>query len=182
MYSTHDEGKSVVAKRLIRTLKNNIYKHMTAVSKIMYIDKLDDIVNEHNNKYHRRIKMKPIDVKYNTYIYSIKEVNDKDPNFQVGDHVRISKNKKIFTKEYTPNRSEDVFVIKELNNTVPSTYVINDLNGDEKTIGRFYEKELQKASQKEFRIEKVIKRKGSKLYIKWKGYDNTFNSWLELIE
>ena len=182
MYSTHDEGKSVVAERSIRTLKNNIYKHMTAVSKIMYIDKLDDIVNEHNNKYHRRIKMKPIDVKYNTYIYSIKEVNDKDPNFQVGDHVRISKNKKIFTKEYTPNRSEDVFVIKELNNTVPSTYVINDLNGGEKTIGRFYEKELQKASQKEFRIEKVIKRKGSKLYIKWKGYDNTFNSWLELIE
>ena len=167
MYSTHDEGKSVVAERSIRTLKNNIYKHMTSVSKIMYIDKLDDIVNEHNNKYHRRIKMKPIDVKYNTYIYSIKEVNDKDPNFQVGDHVRISKNKKIFTKGYTPNRSEDVFVIKEVNNTVPLTYLINDLNGGEKIIGRFYEKELQKANQKEFRIEKVIKRKGSKLYIKW---------------
>ena len=182
MYSTHDEGKSVVAKRLIRTLKNNIYKHMTAVSKIMYIDKLDDIVNEHNNTYHRRIKIKPIDVKYNTYIYSIKEVNDKDPNFQVDDHVRISKNKKVFTKGYTPNRSEDVFVIKEVNNTVPSTYVINDFNGGVKIIGRFYEKEFQKASQKEFRIENVIKRKGSKLYIKWKGYDNSFNSWVELIE
>ena len=182
MYSTHDEGKSVVAKRLIRTLKNNIYKHMTAVSKIMYIDKLDDIVNEHNNTYHRRIKIKPIDVKYNTYIYSIKEVNDKDPNFQVDDHVRISKNKKVFTKGYTPNRSEDVFVIKEVNNTVPSTYVINDFNGGVKIIGRFYEKEFQKASQKEFRIENVIKRKGSKLYIKWKGYDNSFNSWAELIE
>ena len=182
MYSTHDEGKSTVAKRLIRTLRNNIYKHMTAVSKIMYIDKLDDIVNEHNNTYHRRIKIKPIDVKYNTYIYSIKEVNDKDPNFQVDDHVRISKNKKVFTKGYTPNRSEDVFVIKEVNNTVPSTYVINDFNGGVKIIGRFYEKEFQKASQKEFRIENVIKRKGSKLYIKWKGYDNSFNSWAELIE
>ena len=182
MYSTHDEGKSTVAKRLIRTLRNNIYKHMTAVSKIMYIDKLDDIVNEHNNTYHRRIKIKPIDVKYNTYIYSIKEVNDKDPNFQVDDHVRISKNKKVFTKGYTPNRSEDVFVIKEVNNTVPTTYVINDFNGGVKIIGRFYEKEFQKASQKEFRIENVIKRKGSKLYIKWKGYDNSFNSWAELIE
>ena len=103
MYSTHNEGKSVVAERFIRTLKNKIYKHMTAVSKNVYIDKLDDIVNEYNNTYHRTIKMKPIEVKDNTYIDSIKEVNDKDPKFKVGDHVRISKYKNIFAKGYTPN-------------------------------------------------------------------------------
>ena len=106
MHSTHNEGKSVVAERFIRTLKNKIYKHMTAVSKNVYIDKLDDIVNEYNNTYHRTIKMKPIEVKDNTYIDSIKEVNDKDPKFKVGDHVRISKYKNIFAKGYTPNRSE----------------------------------------------------------------------------
>ena len=117
MYSTHNEGKSVVAERVIRTLKNKIYKHMTSISKNVYIDKLGDIVNESNNTYHRAIKMKPIDV-------------------------------------------------------------INDLN-DEKIIGTFYEKELQKTNQEEFRIEKVIKRKGGKLYVKWKGYDSSFNSWID---
>ena len=91
--STHKEGKSVAAERFIRTLKNKIYKHMTSISKNVYIDKLDDIVNEYNNTYHRTIKMKPADVKDNTYIDFIKDVNDKDPKFQVGDHVRISKYK-----------------------------------------------------------------------------------------
>ena len=89
MYSTNNEGKSVVVERLIRTLKNKIYKHMTAVSKNVYIDKLDDIVNEYNNTYHRAIKMKPVDVKDNAYIDSSKEVHYKDPKFEVCDHVRI---------------------------------------------------------------------------------------------
>ena len=123
----------------------------------MYID-------EYNNTYHRAIKMKPIDVKDSTYINIDEEVNDKDPNFKVGDRVRISKYKKKFAKGYAPN-------------TVSWTYVINNLNG-EKIIGTFYEKELQKTNQQEFRIEKTIKRKGDKLYVKWKGYDNSFNSWI----
>ena len=91
MYSTHNEENSVVAQRFIRALKNKIYKYMTSVSKNVHIDKLDDIVNEHNNTYHRTIKMKPIDVKGNAYINIDKEVNDKNTNFKVGDHVRISK-------------------------------------------------------------------------------------------
>ena len=101
--------------------------------------------------------MKPADVKDNTYIDFKKEVNDKDPRFKVGDYVKISKFTNIFAKGYTPNWSEEVFIIKRVKNTVPWTYVINDLNG-EKVIGTFYEKELQKSSEKEFRIEKVIKR------------------------
>ena len=96
MFSIHNEGKSAVPERFIRTLKTKIYKYMTAISKNVYIDKLGNIVNEYNNTYHRTIKMKPVDVKDNTYIDFKKEVHDKDPKFKVGKHVRISKYKNIF--------------------------------------------------------------------------------------
>ena len=122
--------------------------------------------------------MKPFDVKDNIYFNFKKEVNDKNPEFKVGDHVRISKYKNIFAKRYIPNWSEEVFVAKKVRNTVPWTYVINNPN-DEEIIGTFYEKELQKTNQQEFRIEKVIKRKGDKVHVKWKGYDNSFNSWID---
>ena len=178
MHSIHNERKSVVAERSIRTLKTKIYKYLTLVSKNVYINKLYDIVGEYNNTYHRAINVKPVDVEDNTYIDLKKEVNDKDPKFKVGDYVRISKYKNIFAKGYTPNWSEEVFVIKKVKNTVPWTYVINDLNGEE-IIGIFYEKELQKTNQKEFRIVKVIKRKDDKLYVKWKGYDSSFTSWID---
>ena len=138
---------------------------MTSISKNVCIDKLDDIVKKYNNTYHTSIKMKPVDVKDNTYIDFKKEVNDKDPKFKVGDYVRISKYKNIFAKGYMPNWSEEVFVIKKVKNTVPWTYVINYFNGEE-ISGTFYEKELQKSNQHEFRVEKVIKRKGDKLYVK----------------
>ena len=151
MYSIHNEGKSVVAERFIRTLKTKIYKYMTSVSKNVYIDKLDDIVGQYNNTYHRTIKIKLVDVKDNSYIDFKKEVNDKDHKFKVGDHVRISKYKNIFAKGYTPNWSEEAFVIRKVQNTVPWTYVINDLNGEE-IVGTFYEQELQKTNQQEFRI------------------------------
>ena len=152
MYSTHNEGKSVAAERFIRTLKNKIYKYMTSIHDFN-IDKLDDIVDEYNNTYHRTIKMKPIDVKDNTYIDFEKEVNDRDPKFKVGDHVRISKYKNIFAKGYTPNWSEEVFVISKIENRVPWAYVINDLNGKEIT-GTFYEKELQKTNQKNLGLKR----------------------------
>ena len=119
MYSTHNEEKSVIAERFIRTLKNKTYKYMTSISKNTYIDKLDDIVDEYNNTYQRSIKMKPIDIKDNTYIDFEKDVNNTDPKFKVGGHVRISKYKNIFTKGYMPNWSEEVFIIKKIKNTVP---------------------------------------------------------------
>ena len=165
MYSTNNEGRSVIAERFIRTIKNKIYKYMTLISKNVYIDKLDDIVKKCNNTYHTSIKMKPVDVKDNTYIDFKKERNDKNPEFKVGDHVRISKYKNIFAKGYMPNWSEEIFVTKKIKNTAPWTYVISDLNGEE-IIDTFYEKELQKTDQKEFRIEKVLKKKGDKLYVK----------------
>ena len=140
MYSIRNEGKSVVAEKFIKALKTKIYKYMTSVSKNVYIDKLDDMVNEYNNTYHRTIKMRPVDVKDNAYIDSIDlHAIDKDPKVKVGDHVRISKYENIFAKRCTSNWSEEVFAIKKVKNTVPWTYVINDLDGEE-IIGIFYEK------------------------------------------
>ena len=110
--------------------------------------------------------MKPIEVKSNSYAEYNVDSDEKDPKFKVGDHVRISKYKNIFAKRYTPNWSEEVFVISKIKKTVPQTYVINDFSGEE-IIGTFYEKELQKTNQKEFRIEKVIKKKENKLFVKW---------------
>ena len=146
MYSTYNEGKSVVAERFIRTLKNKVFKHMTAISKNVYFDVLDDIVNKYHNKAHKNIKIKPIDVIDDSYAKYNKDFNKKDPKFKVGDHVRISKYKNIFAKGYTPNRSEEVFVVSKIKNTVPWTYVVSDLNGEEIT-GSFYENKLQKTSQ-----------------------------------
>ena len=108
---------------------------------------------------------------------TMKILNEKEPKFKVGDHVRISKYKNIFAKGYTQNWSEEVFVVSTIKDTVPWTYAISDLNG-ELITGSFYEKELQKTTQEKFRIEKVLKRKRDKLYVKWKGYDNSFNSWI----
>ena len=121
--------------------------------------------------------MKPVDVKDNAYIDFSKEVNDKNAKFKLNDHVRISKYKNIFAKGYTPDWSK-VFMIKGVKNRASWTCVISDLSGEE-IIGTFYEKELQKTNQQTFRIEKGVKRKGNKLYVNWKGYDNSFNSWID---
>ena len=147
MYSTYNEGKSVVAERFIRTLKNKLYKHMTAAGKNVYYDVLDDVVNKYNNTKHSTIKMKPIDAEDNNKRVYIDELNEKDSRFKVGDRVRISKFmskfKNIFAKGYTPNWSKEVFIVDKINDTVPYTYNPKDLN-DEEIIGSFYDRELQK--------------------------------------
>ena len=151
MYSTYNEGKLVVAERFIRTLKNKLYKHMTAPGKNVYYDVLDDVVNKYNNTKHSTIKMKPIDVgdttksssleRNNKRVY-INEHNDKDSRFKVGDRVRISRYKNIFAKVYAPNWSKEIFIVDKVNDTVPYMYNLKDLN-DEEIIGSFYDKELQ---------------------------------------
>ena len=152
MYSTFNEGKSVVTERFIRTLKNKLYKHMAASGKNVYYDVLDDVVNKYNNTKHSTIKMKPTDVKNNKRVY-IDEHNQKDTTtssssersrFKVGDRVNISKFKIIFAKGYTPNWSKEIFIVNKMNDTVPYTYNIKDLN-DEEIIGSFYDRELQKS-------------------------------------
>ena len=124
---------------------------MTVISKNVYIDVLNDIVNKYNNTIHRTIKIKPIDLTSDSYAEYNEDFNKKGPKFKINDHVRISKYKNIFVKGYVSNWSEEVFIVNEIKNIVPWTYTINDLNG-EKVIGTFYEKELQKTNQKEFRI------------------------------
>ena len=143
MYSTYNEGKSVVAEIFVRTLKNKLYKHMTATGKNVYYDVLDDVGNKYNNTKHSTIKMKPIDVEDNKRVY-IDEHSEKDSRFKVGDRVRISRYKNIFAKGYTPNWSKEIFIVDKIKDTVPYTYNLKDLN-DEEIIGSFYDKELQKS-------------------------------------
>ena len=142
MYSMYNEGKSVVAERFIGTLKSKLYKHMTAIGKSVYYDVLDDVVSKYNNTKHSTIKMKPIDVENNKRVY-IDEHNKKDNRFKVGDRVRISKFKNIFAKGYTPNWSSEMFIVDKVNDTVPYTHNLKDLN-DEEILGSFYDRELQK--------------------------------------
>ena len=143
MYSTYNEGKSVVAKRFIRTLKNKLYKHMTATSKNVYYDVLDNVVNECNNTKHSTIKVKPKDVGNNNKRVYSDEHNEKSVRYNVGDRIKISKLKNVFAKGYTPNWSREIFIINKINDTVPYTYNLKDLN-DEEIIGSFYDRELQK--------------------------------------
>ena len=179
MYSTYNKGKSVFPEKFIRTLKNKIFKHMTAISKNIYFDVLDEIVSKYNNTVHRIIKMKPIDVTSDSYPEYNENSNKKDLKFKIGDFARVSKYKNVFAKGYAPNWSEEVFVVNKIKNTVPWTYVINELNGEE-IAGSFYEKELQKASQEKFRIEKVIKKRA--IYCTLSGKDMTICLILGLIK
>ena len=124
---------------------------MTVISKKIYFDVLDDIVNKYNNTVHKTIKTKPMDVTDDSYSeynkdFNKKDFNKKDPEFKVGDHVRTSKCKNIFAKGYTPNWLEEVFVVNKIKNKVPWTYVFNDLHGEDIT-GSLYEKELKKTNQ-----------------------------------
>ena len=152
MYSTFNEGKSVVAERFIKTLKNKIYKHMTTIGKNVYFNDLD-IVDKHNNSIHSSIKMKPKDVTDDSFVEYSEETNAKGPKFKVGDNVRISKYKNIFAKGYAPNWSEEGFVVNKVQNIAPWTYLINDLNGEE-IKGSFYEKNYKRLIRKNLVLKK----------------------------
>ena len=147
MYSTHNEEKSVVAERFIRTLTYKSYKFMTSISEFVYIDKLNDIVNKYNNTYHNTIKIKSVDVKSSTW------QNDKDSKFKVGDIVTISTYKNIFAKGYAVNWSEEDFVIKKVKNTVPWTYVVSDLK-DKKICWNVTKKNCKKQIKRSLELKK----------------------------
>ena len=127
MYSTYNEGKSVVAERFIRTLKNKLYKHMTSIGKNVYWNVLDDVVNKYNNTINRSTGVKPKDVKNDKKSVYVEESNEKSIRFSVGDRVRISKFKNIFAKGYTPNWSKEIFVVNKIKNTVPGTYELEKI-------------------------------------------------------
>ena len=151
---------------------------MTTMSKKAYFDFPDDIFDKYKNKYHRTIKVKPIHVKPGSYVEYNGYSNSKDAKFKVGDHIRISKYKNIFAKGYAPNWSEEDFVISKVKNTIVLTCIISDLICEE-IDGTFYKKELQKTNEREFKVEKIIKRKSDKQYVRQKGYDNSFSSLID---
>ena len=153
MHSTHNEGKLVVAERFIRTLKIKIYKHMTTVSKYVDIDKPDELAGKYYNTYHRIIKIKPVNVKSGTYIDNGVEYNDKDPKFKVGIHNTISKYINIFAKGYTAKWSEEVFVIKKVNNIVLWTYAIS-VSMLKKLLEHFMKKSCKRKARKNSGLKK----------------------------
>ena len=153
MYSTHNEKRSVIAERFIRTLINKIYEYMTSIPKNVYIDKLDDIVNKYNNTYHSTIKIKSVDVKSNTYIDFSKEINNKDPKFKIGDTLIISKHKNIFAKGYVLNCSEEVFVITKVKTTVCEHMLLVILT-EKKLLEHFTKTRCKKQIKKNLELKK----------------------------
>ena len=191
MYSTENEEKSSIVERWNRTIKRNMWKYFTANNTHKYIDILPELVEKYNKTYHRSIKTTPINASkpdnFNHVfkaLYGNMKQLERKPKFKVGDRVRITKKKKTFEKGFTTNWSEELFIITKVKITKPPTYEIEDLNG--KPIqGTFYEQELQKSKQSSYRVEKVLKRRKAKngqkeVYVKWKGYDTSFNSWIPL--
>ena len=189
IYSTENEEKSSVVERWNRTIKNEMWKQFTKQSSTQYLDILPDILNKYNNNYHRSIKMTPVKAskKKNEGIVYFNLYGDITPmhtkaKFEVGDTVRISKYKrKLFDKGYTPNWTEEIFLISKVLNTNPHTYEITDLKG-ELISGTFYEQELLKTNQNKFRIKKVIRKDYKKklALVQWSGYGNDFNSWVPI--
>ena len=187
LYHTQNEEKSSIVERWNRTMKNKMWKMFSANNNTVYWDKLDKLVDDYNNRKHSSIKMTPTEaskkgnekqVFANLYKDEI-FLKPGKPKFSIGDKVRLSKYKRrVFDKGYTLNWTEELFVTDKVN-LKPVTHNVIDLLG-EKVEGSFYEKELQLAKQQTFRIEKVIKRdnKKKKALVKWKGYSNKFNSWV----
>ena len=186
LYSTENEEKSSIAERWIRTMKEKMFKYFTDNNTYKYIDQLPDLVEDYNNTVHSSTKLTPVEaskkknelkVWRNLYPdrYKTSRLN---PKFSVGDEVRITKKKKVFEKGYTTRWTEEIFTIKEIRETNPITYKLEDLQGEE-IKGTFYEPELQKTEQQVFRIEKIIKKEKGRSFVKWKGYSDKFNSWVD---
>ena len=184
IYSTENEEKASVVERWNRTMKEKMFKYFSANNTRKYIDVLDEMVKNYNETVHSSIKMTPIEAskeknenKTWLNLYSIPK-EGKEPKYSVGNKVRITKKKTTFEKGYTPRWTEEVFTIDEVLRTDPPTYKIRDYN-DERIQGSFYEPELQKTSQDIYRIEKVIRKQGNKALVKWLGYPDSFNSWID---
>jgi len=167
-----------------------MWKRFTAENTRNWIDMLDDLMNKYNNRDHSTIGMTPEKasltenkVKVFQNIMDNSGVKSKAARFKVGDKVRISRTKTLFEKGYLPNWSEELYVIDKIQKTIPITYKLKDLLGEE-IMGSFYNEELQKSMQEVYRVEKVIRKKeinGVKhALVKWSGYSDKHNSWLPI--
>ena len=185
LYSTENEEKSSVAERWNRTMKEKMFKYFTANNTNKYIDVLDDFVERYNNTRHSSIKMTPVEasrkekeVRVYRNLYPDFTRRPRRAKVKTGDKVQILKKKGLFEKGFTPNWTEEVFAVSKIQRTNPVTYKITDLNGEE-IQGTFYEQELQKASQEVYRIEKIVKKDKTRSLVKWRGYPENFNSWVD---
>ena len=184
LYSTNNsEIKSAVIERFNRTFKNMMYKKFTENNNTIFYNILDELVNNYNNKYHSTIKMSPIEGSKKINEKKIKNIYNfektkKPGKFRIGDRVRLSLEKNIFEKSYETNWTEEIFIIYDIKYSNVPYYYLKDLNG-EKLQGTFYQEELQKTKQDDlYTIEKILKTNKDKIYVKWRGYDNSFNSWI----
>ena len=184
LYSTNNsEIKSAVIERFNRTFKNMMYKKFTENNNTIFYNILDELVNNYNNKYHSTIKMTPVEASKKINEKKIKNIYNfektkKPGKFKIGDRVRISLEKNIFEKSYETNWTEEIFEIYDIKYSNVPYYYLKDLN-NEKLDGTFYEQELQKTKQDDlYTIEKILKTNNDKIFVKWRGYDNSFNSWI----
>ena len=186
MYSTENEQKSSVVERWNRTMKEKMWKKFTEQNSSVWINILPQLLTDYNNTKHRTIGMTPIEAskqKNHSLVYfKLNPISEftGSPRFKVGDKVRISKCKRpVFDKGYTPNWTEEIFVINEIQLTDPITYKLSDMAG-EAISGSFYRPELIRAAQEIFRIDKVLRKSKGRALVKWKGYPEKFNSWIPL--
>lgn len=183
-YSTYSNIKAGMAERVIRTLKNKIYKHFTATGSLNWFKSLHKLILNYNNTKHTTIQCTPREARSMTNIKLkkkyIKLQNLKKLKFKIGDKVRISKYKHNFNKGYTPNWTTEIFTISKILNTIPITYKLEDSTHNT-ILGCFYEQELKKTDfPNTFLIERVLKKNKNKLFVKWLGYDNSHNSWINV--
>ena len=188
LYSTENEEKSCVVERWNRTMKERMFKYFTASSTRKYVDVIGEMVDNYNTTRHSSIKMTPVaasEKKNERIVWLNLYGNEPAPKltfkFKVGNKVRITKKKGIFDKGFTPRWTEEIFTVSQVQYTDPPTYKITDNNGEE-IQGTFYEQELQKTNQEVYRIEKIVRRKGNKSLVKWVGYPQSFNSWVDNAE
>lgn len=184
LYSTFTTKKAAIVERFNRTLKNKMWKMFSLRGSYKWIDILQTLVSEYNNTKHRTIKMKPDDVDEQIEEHLLNTVYDysnrivKKPKFKIGDFVRLSKYKHIFEKGYTPNWTTEIFKIREIKNTNPVTYLLSDVNG-RLINGSVYTEELQLAKHPDmYLVEKIIRKRGDQIYVKWLGFDSSHNSWI----
>ena len=183
MYSTYSNLKASICERFNRTLKNKMWKEFSMQGNYKWLDMLSNLVESYNNTKHRTIGMKPIEVTLANKSqvmkrYAIEVRLPKKLKFKINDKVRVSRVKQLFEKGYTPNWSTEIFTITKVMRTKPVVYFLKDYQ-DQPVAGCFYEQELLKVKYPDiYLVEKVIKRRGNNVYVKWLGFDNSHNSWI----
>lgn len=185
LYSTYSNLKASICERFNRTLKNKMWMQFSLRGKYKWLDILPELLTEYNNSKHRTIGMKPKDVSTENEAKVLKRFSrtdqerEKRAKFKVGDKVRVSKMKQVFEKGYTPNWSTEIFTVSQVVPTYPVfTYKLKDYQ-DQPIAGGFYEQELLKAKYSDvYLVEKVLKKCGNQLYVKWLGFDHSHNSWI----